>query len=121
VTLPETPAQTRQQDLWRNEIKNNPAAAARDTRLLADYKAPVWINANIHGDEWEGTDAAMRLIRELATTMDPHLLDVLAHTKIVVNVTANPDGRVRVNGRTRLGSTSTATTHLVAAGERRRA
>jgi hypothetical protein len=94
VTLPENAAQTRQQDGWRAEIKDNPAAAARNARLLAGYKAPVWINANIHGDEWEGTDAAMRLIRQLATTTDAHALDLLAHTRIVVNLTANPDGRV---------------------------
>ncbi len=36
--------------------------AGRDKRLERDYKAPVWINNNIHGNEWEGTDAALRLI-----------------------------------------------------------
>ena len=32
--------------------------AARDPALRAGYKTPIWISANIHGNEWEGTDAA---------------------------------------------------------------
>jgi hypothetical protein len=73
---------------------DNPAAAARDTGLRAAYKAPVWLNANIHGDEWEGTDAVLRPARQLATSTDPQSLDLLAHIRIIINVTANPDGRV---------------------------
>ena len=42
-------------------------AAATDTALLAQYKTPIWISNNIHGNEWEGTDAAMRYIEHLAT------------------------------------------------------
>lgn len=100
VTAPERPAETRQQDAWRDLIENDPARAARDRRLDRDYKAPVWINNNIHGNEWEGTDAALRQIEYLATTNDPAARKLLQHNRIYFNVTANPDGRVagtRVN------------------------
>ncbi|MBK1786411.1 peptidase M28 [Prauserella sp. ASG 168] len=94
VTAPETPEQARQQDRWRERIENDPAAAAKDSRLARDYKAPVWINANIHGDEWEGTDGAMRVIEDLATTTDPAEVRLLDSTRVYFTVTNNPDGRV---------------------------
>ncbi|MCA1655923.1 MAG: peptidase M28, partial [Pseudonocardiaceae bacterium] len=100
LTAPERPNETRQQDAWRERIENDPARAARDHRLDRDYKAPVWINNNIHGNEWEGTDAALRQIAYLATTRDPAALRLLEHSRVYFNVTANPDGRVagtRVN------------------------
>jgi hypothetical protein len=94
LTAPEKPAETRQQDAWRELIENDPVRAARDHRLERDYKAPVWINNNIHGNEWEGTDAALRQIEYLATTNDPAARRLLQHSRIYFNVTANPDGRV---------------------------
>ncbi|HEX6356554.1 M14 family zinc carboxypeptidase [Actinophytocola sp.] len=100
LTAPERPWETRQQDAWRELIENDPARAARDRRLERDYKAPVWINNNIHGNEWEGTDAALRHIEYLATTSDPAAKKLLRHSRVYFNVTANPDGRVagtRVN------------------------
>ena len=94
LTAPERPSETRQQDAWRELIENDPARAARDHRLDRDYKAPVWINNNIHGNEWEGTDAALRQIEYLATTNDPGVRRLLQHSRVYFNVTANPDGRV---------------------------
>lgn len=94
VTAPERPAETRQQDAWRALIEHDPVRAAHDKRLERDYKAPVWINNNIHGNEWEGTDAALRQIEYLATTNDPAARRLLRHSRIYFNITANPDGRV---------------------------
>lgn len=94
LTAPERAAQSRQQDVWRELIENDPVRAARDERLERDYKAPVWINNNIHGNEWEGTDAALRQIEYLATTRDRAARRLLEHSRIYVNLTANPDGRV---------------------------
>jgi hypothetical protein len=94
VTAPERPAETRQQEAWRELIENDPVRAARDRRLERDYKAPLWINNNIHGNEWEGTDAALREIEYLATTNDPATRQLLRHSRIYFNITANPDGRV---------------------------
>ena len=60
----------------------------------ARYKAPVWINGNIHGNEWEGTDGALRVIEELARSTDPAAAELLERTRLYFMVTDNPDGRV---------------------------
>ncbi|MFE2755060.1 M14 family zinc carboxypeptidase [Actinosynnema sp. NPDC059335] len=102
LTAPESPAQSRRQDAWREEIENDPASAARDLFLRGGYKAPVWINANIHGDEWEGTDGALRVIEDLALADDDATREFLSRHRVHVNLTANPDGRVagtRANAR----------------------
>jgi len=101
VTAPETPAEAARQDRWRALIENNPVAAARDPQLRRSYKTPVWINANIHGDEWEGTDGAMRVIERLASARDTETKRLLSRTRVYLTVTNNPDGRIagtRANG-----------------------
>ena len=78
-----------------------------------DVKVPIFIQAGIHGNEYEGVDAAMRIIERLATTPygeDPDVDDVLDHALMVFNVIQNPDGRIAGRGRTATASTSTATT-----------
>ncbi|UYQ61957.1 M14 family zinc carboxypeptidase [Streptomyces peucetius] len=94
VTAPETAGEAREQERMRERIENHPAAAAEDRRIKAAYKTPVFINNNIHGNEWEGTDAALKLIEELARAADAKTADLLAKTRIHLNVTANPDGRI---------------------------
>ncbi|WP_033437549.1 M14 family zinc carboxypeptidase [Saccharothrix sp. NRRL B-16314] len=94
LTAPESAAETRKQEAWREKIENDPVAAARDLALRDGYKAPVWINANIHGDEWEGTDGALRVIEDLALDTDRHTAEFLRRNRVYVNLTANPDGRV---------------------------
>jgi hypothetical protein len=101
VTAPETAAEAARQDRWRALIENDPRAAARDRALRRGYKTPVWINANIHGDEWEGTDGALRVIERLAGATDASTAALLRRTRLYVTVTNNPDGRVagtRANG-----------------------
>ena len=76
----------------------DPAAAQA---LLASWgenvKLPIFVEANIHGGEREGTDAMMQVVRDLVTlpygtndTVD----DLLDHAILVVIPTTNPDGRV---------------------------
>ncbi|MFE2596479.1 M14 family zinc carboxypeptidase [Streptomyces sp. NPDC059396] len=101
VTAPESAHEAREQDRMRELIENSPAAAAKDRRIKSSYKTPVFINNNIHGNEWEGTDAALKLIEELAKAKDARTGDLLAKNRIYLNVTANPDGRIagtRANG-----------------------
>ncbi|WP_336923155.1 M14 family zinc carboxypeptidase [Aquipuribacter sp. SD81] len=65
------------------------------------WKKPVFINNNIHGNEWEGTDAAFRLLDELATSTDPEVEQLLEDHVVAVVMSNNPDGRVnatRANG-----------------------
>ncbi|MGW7380120.1 M14 family zinc carboxypeptidase [Streptomyces sp. NPDC054794] len=94
VTAPETAAETRAQEQMRDRIENAPAAAGEDPAIKASYKTPVFFNSNIHGDEREGTDAALKLIERLATANDASTADLLAHSRLYFDLTANPDGRI---------------------------
>ena len=62
-----------------------------------NVKLPIFVEANIHGGEREGTDAMMQVIRDLVTL--PHgtndtVDDLLDNAILVVIPTTNPDGRV---------------------------
>jgi Zinc carboxypeptidase len=67
-------------------------------------KVPIYVQAGIHGNEYEGVDAMMRVIERIATTpygADSQVDAVLDHVVLLVNVVQNPDGRVagtRANG-----------------------
>ncbi|TQJ30357.1 M14 family zinc carboxypeptidase [Microbacterium sp. SLBN-146] len=93
VTEPETAAEVAQQTAWRNKVKYEPAAAASDEALQAGYKVPIWYNGNIHGNEWEGTDATLNYIEDLATSTDPAIGELLSDNRLYFTVTNNPDGR----------------------------
>jgi hypothetical protein len=83
--------------------RRNPRRAQRLIERR-DAKVPLFIQGGIHGNEYEGVDAAMRFIERLATTpygTDPEVDAVLDHAVIVFNPIQNPDGRVagtRTNG-----------------------
>ncbi|WP_327314757.1 M14 family zinc carboxypeptidase [Streptomyces sp. NBC_01235] len=94
VTAPETARQARAQARMRELIENAPATAARSPEIKAGYKTPVFFNNNIHGNEWEGTDASLALVERLATANDTRTKDLLAHSRLYFNITANPDGRI---------------------------
>lgn len=94
VTAPESAKQARAQERMRELIENAPQAAAKDPTLKAAYKTPVFFNNNIHGNEWEGTDAALKLIERLAKAKDKDTTDLLARNRLYFNITANPDGRI---------------------------
>jgi Zinc carboxypeptidase len=104
VNALETPAQQAAYARWqqlRGLMRTDPAGAQS---LLAaweasslDVKLPIFVEANIHGGEREGTDAMMQAIRDLVTlpygtndTVD----ELLDHAIVVVIPTTNPDGRV---------------------------
>ncbi|WP_202977013.1 M14 family zinc carboxypeptidase [Ornithinimicrobium flavum] len=94
LTAPESPAEARQQQRMRDRLTEQPAQAARDRGLARSYKLPVLVNANIHGNEWEGTDAVLRLVEEYAASRDPQVARLLERHRIHLLVSANPDGRV---------------------------
>jgi hypothetical protein len=103
VTAPETERETARQAGWRREIRDRPDRAAGDADLRSGYKTPVWMSANIHGDEWEGTDAALRVIDDLATADDRATRETLARHRLVFSLTLNPDGRTHATRSTSLG------------------
>ncbi|MDX2523968.1 M14 family zinc carboxypeptidase [Streptomyces europaeiscabiei] len=94
VTAPETARQARDQARMRELIEESPQMAAKDRAVKKSYKTPVFFNNNIHGNEWEGTDASLKLIERLATAADGRTRDLLAHSRLYFNITANPDGRI---------------------------
>ncbi|WP_148614244.1 M14 family zinc carboxypeptidase [Nocardioides rubriscoriae] len=94
VTAPETPTQTAQQAAWKDEIRNDPTTAAADAALQTGYKTPIWFSANIHGNEWEGTDGIMGYIADLlAAEDDPATQALVAAHRLYFYLTINPDGR----------------------------
>lgn len=103
VTAPEREQDTARQSAWRELIRSDPAAAAQDEELLAQYKTPVWITSNIHGNEWEGTDAAMRMIEHLATAPLDEVGSTLRNNRLYFSLSLNPDGRTDATRATALG------------------
>jgi hypothetical protein len=101
VTAPETPEEAAKQAYWRQWLEDDPVAARQDPELLANYKTPVFVNGNIHGNEKEGTDAIIQLLEEYASSTDPAVEELLKKNILIFNVTSNPDGRIanqRANG-----------------------
>jgi Zinc carboxypeptidase len=100
VNALDTPQQQQAFARWqqlRNLMFTDPAQAQS---FLASWgpnvKLPMFIEANIHGNEEEGTDAIMQVIRDLVTLpygTNPTVDDLLDHAIVVVIPTTNPDGR----------------------------
>jgi hypothetical protein len=68
----------------------------RLAKLGGELKIPIFIQSAIHGNEYEGVDASMRLINRLATRpygTDPEVDSILDHVIVVFNTDQNPDGR----------------------------
>ncbi|WP_139979894.1 M14 family metallopeptidase [Nocardioides litoris] len=103
LTAAEDEAETAQQAAWKDAIKNDPDAAKADTALANGYKTPVWISNNIHGNEWEGTDAAMQYIEYLATAPISEVGSILANNRLYFSPSLNPDGRTNATRATALG------------------
>jgi hypothetical protein len=72
----------------------DPALAQEMIDDFGDFKVPFFVNASIHGDEYAGVDAAMRLIETLAYENTPEVQAILENVILLVNVVQNPDGRV---------------------------
>jgi hypothetical protein len=101
VNALDTPAQQQAYARWQQlrELMFTDPGQAQD--LLATWgdnvKLPIFINANIHGNEEEGADAIMQVIRDLVTLphgTDPSADSLLDHAILVVIPTANPEGRM---------------------------
>ncbi len=100
VNALETPNQIRDYQRWQQlrsiELTDPTAAAILLDAWGPDVKMPVFIEANIHGDEEEGADAIMQVLRDLVTTpygVNPSVDKLLDHAILVVIPNQNPDGR----------------------------
>ena len=104
MTAPESEAETAQQAAWKREVKYDAAAAAEDQELLEGYKRPIWFNNNIHGNEWEGTDASLAYIEYLLENENSaEVRQLMRENRIYFTLTNNPDGRVAGTRATALG------------------
>ncbi len=78
----------------RHLMLSDPAKAQEMIDQFDAFKVPVFINASIHGTEPEGVDAAIELIRTLAFQDTEEVQTILDNVILLINVVANPDGRV---------------------------
>ena len=92
------------QKLRRDALEDPERAQDILAKVGDDVKVPLFIQGGIHGNEYEGVDAAMQVIERLALTpygTDPEVDQILDQAIIVFNPIQNPDGRVlgqRANG-----------------------
>ncbi|MFC3690128.1 M14 family zinc carboxypeptidase [Aquipuribacter hungaricus] len=103
VTSPMTDAEWAEWQRLSDLRSEDPVAAAalQASGGYDGWKTPLFVNDNIHGNEWEGTDAAFGLLDELAFSEDEAVARLADEHVIAVVVSMNPDGRVaatRANG-----------------------
>lgn len=76
----------------------DPRKAQRKLQKLGDkVKVPIFVQGGIHGNEFEGVDAAVDVIERYATARpgtNPAVDRVLRHAILIFNPIQNPDGRV---------------------------
>jgi hypothetical protein len=95
LSAPEAMGRLGQYQAIRKTMLKNPVKAQEMIDKFGDFKVPVFINGSIHGGEYPGTDAAIRLIETLAYDEDtPEVQNILNNVILLVNVVQNPDGRV---------------------------
>jgi hypothetical protein len=63
--------------------------------LIDTLPAVAWLAYTIHGDETEGSDAALAVIYHLLAAQDPQVEKLLEDVVIIVDPLMNPDGRDR--------------------------
>ena len=101
VNALETPEQRRDFARWQQlraiELEDPARAQALLEEWDGEVKMPIFIEANIHGDEREGADAMMQALRDLTTTprgAHPLVDKILDKSVLIVIPVQNPDGRV---------------------------
>jgi hypothetical protein len=97
----ETRGERRDYRNWRAVRRvalERPRKAQRLLRRFDDHvKVPLFVQGGIHGNEYEGVDAAIDVIERFATTprgADPAVDRALRHAVLVFNPIQNPDGRI---------------------------
>ena len=78
----------------RDLMMRDPEAALERAQEFEDFKVPFMVNASIHGNEWEGVDASIKVIERLAFSDDQQTAEVLDNLIGLFVIPQNPDGRV---------------------------
>jgi hypothetical protein len=94
LSAPESMGRLGQYQAIRQAMLNDPEKAQEMIDEFGEFKVPVFINGSIHGGEYPGVDAAIRLIETLAYGDTPEVRAILDKVILLVNVVQNPDGRV---------------------------
>lgn len=94
LSAPEAMGRLGQYQAIRNTMLKDPEKAQEMIDKFGDFKVPVFINGSIHGNEYPGVDAAIRLIETLAYGDSEEVQSILENVILLVNVVQNPDGRV---------------------------
>jgi len=94
VTAPGTSGRFGHYKSLRKMMIKDPEKALKKLDQYKDFKVPFFINGSIHGDEYPGTDACIRLIEKLAYDDSEEVRAILDNMIILINVVQNPDGRV---------------------------
>ena len=94
VSAPEALGRLGQYQAIRQTMLKDPEKAQEMIEKFGDFKVPVFINGSIHGGEYTGVDAAIRLIETLAYEDSEEVQAILDNVILLVNVVQNPDGRV---------------------------
>jgi len=94
VSTPEAFGRLGQYQALRQLMVKDPEKAQEMIDQFDDFKVPFYIHASIHGTEYPGVDAAINLIKTLAFEDSEEVRTILNTVILLVNVVANPDGRV---------------------------
>ncbi|MCA9322025.1 MAG: zinc carboxypeptidase, partial [Planctomycetes bacterium] len=63
--------------------------------VIEDLPVFVWLSYNVHGNETSCTEAALRVVTELAFSEAPEVLQQLQESVVILDPCVNPDGRDR--------------------------
>lgn len=94
LSAPEAMGRLGQYQAIRQTMLKDPEKAQEMIDKFGDFKVPVFINGSIHGNEYPGVDASIRLIQKLAYDDSPETMEILNNMILLFNVVQNPDGRV---------------------------
>jgi len=94
ISAPEAMGRLGQYQAIRQTMLKDPEKAQEMIDKFGDFKVPFFVNGSIHGSEYPGTDAAIRLIETLAYDDSEEVQAILDNVILLVNVVQNPDGRV---------------------------
>ena len=94
VSAPQAMGRLGKYQAIRRTMLKDPEKAQEKIDNFGDFKIPFFVNASIHGGEYTGVDAAIRLIETLAYEDTPEVQAILNNVILLVNVVQNPDGRV---------------------------
>lgn len=75
--------------------------APRTTAEAISSSPTAGANCNVHGNEPTGREGCFMMIRKLAFSEDPRVIDILSNATVLIVPSINGDGRAAAHGGTR--------------------